>query len=92
VCGIGHGLSAILMGAVAFFLKGRLSSSFSHGFLPKFSLYTELLIGLSLVVIGVLGIKEAASYDVAGLQSLSSAKSPPKVGQVTDRLENPRIS
>lgn len=75
----GHGLSAILIGMVAFFLKGRLSSV-AAGFLPTFSVYTELLIGLSLIVIGALGIKEAMGYEAAHVgQSLSAAKTPNKV-------------
>ena len=47
------------MGMAAFFLKGRLSS---HHLLPKLSLYTEVLIGASLIVIGLLGLKESASF------------------------------
>jgi nucleoid-associated protein YgaU len=40
-------------------------------------MYTELLIGLSLVAIGALGIKEALAFDVqAEAQSLSAAKAP----------------
>lgn len=47
------------MGMAAFFLKGRLSS---HHLLPKLSLYTEVLIGASLIIIGLLGLKESAAF------------------------------
>lgn len=51
------------MGMVAFFLKGRLSSYSHSALLPKLSLYTEVLIGVSLIIIGLLGLKEAASFE-----------------------------
>ena len=70
----GHGISAIIMGMVAFFLKGRLSS-YTTNFLPKFSLYTEVLIGVSLIVIGLLGLKEAASFEGEGVHIHSSGDS-----------------
>lgn len=81
----GHGLSAVLIGMVAFFLKGRLSGV-AQGWLPAFSTYTELLIGLSLIVIGALGIKEAAGFEAAHAgQSLSAAKTPQKVRHFSKR-------
>ena len=63
VWGLGHGISAIIMGMVAFFLKGRLSSYSHSTLIPKLSLYTEVLIGVSLIIIGLLGLKEAASFE-----------------------------
>ena len=54
--GLGHGVSAILMGMCAFFLKGRMSEQFS--FLQKLSKYTEAAVGLSLFIIGAIGVKE----------------------------------
>lgn len=60
------------MGMVAFFLKGRISHSLHTNILPKFSLYTEVLIGISLIVIGLLGIKEASSF-VAEVQEAEDA-------------------
>ena len=54
--GLGHGVSAIFIGLCAFFLKGRMSTQFVV--LQKLSKYTEAAVGLSLFVIGAIGIKE----------------------------------
>lgn len=51
------------MGMIAFFLKGRLSSYSHSTLIPKLSLYTEVLIGVSLIIIGLLGLKEAAHFE-----------------------------
>lgn len=68
------------MGMAAFFLKGRLSS---HHLLPKLSLYTELLIGVSLIAIGLLGLKESAHFEaspeLATTAGGAGASSPAKV-------------
>lgn len=61
------------MGMAAFFLKGRLSS---HHLLPKLSLYTEVLIGASLIVIGLLGLKEAANFEAEPALATAGAGSP----------------
>ncbi len=72
VWGLGHGISAIIMGMVAFFLKGRLSSYSHSTLIPKLSLYTEVLIGVSLIVIGLLGLKEAAAFHAPKVIHLES--------------------
>jgi hypothetical protein len=54
--GMGHGVSAIFLGMCAYFLKGRISTQFK--FLQQLSLFAEALVGLSLFVIGAIGIKE----------------------------------
>lgn len=54
--GLGHGVSAIFLGMCAFFLKGRMSEQFS--ILQKMGKYTEAAVGLSLFVIGAIGVKE----------------------------------
>ena len=54
--GLGHGVSAIFLGLCAFFLKGRMSSQFS--FFQRLSKYTEAAVGVSLFIIGAIGIKE----------------------------------
>ena len=54
--GLGHGVSAIFLGMCAFFLKGRMSEQFS--FLQRLSKYTEAAVGLSLFIIGAIGVKE----------------------------------
>jgi len=54
--GFGHGVSAIFLGICAFFLKGRMSSKFR--FLQQLSTLAESAVGVSLLAIGFLGIKE----------------------------------
>lgn len=83
--GMGHGLSATILGITAFALKNRLSASsrFLTKVLHGASSALEIAVGVSLVVIGLLGIKEAREWDeeeaalVAGGQSLSAAAAEP---------------
>ena len=64
IWGLGHGASAFIMGFVAFMLKGRLEGFHFKGIniVDQLSLYTEGLIGLSLIAIGLIGIQEGLSY------------------------------
>jgi len=82
--GMGHGVSATLLGVTAFFLKTRIASMSSLAvLLTHASSVTDIAVGLSLIVIGLLGIKEAREWEeelvVAGgggiqqPQSLSAA-------------------
>ena len=59
--GLGHGVSAIFLGICAYFLKGRMSSKFK--FLQKLSTLAESAVGVSLLAIGFLGIKENLEAD-----------------------------
>jgi len=70
--GMGHGVSATLLGLTAFALKTTLNSKW----LRATSHVTELAVGLSLIVIGVLGWKEAQEEPEMTLQSLSAAAAP----------------
>jgi len=85
---MGHSVSAIFLGLSAFFLKNRIQHltrlHFLHG-------ATELAVGLSLILIGILGIKEAREWEedmtnnnntMGQPQSLSSAAS--EVGAKTE--------
>jgi len=54
--GLGHGISAIFLGLSAFFLKGTVSNRFK--FLQKLSTLAESTVGISLIIIGFVGIKE----------------------------------
>ena len=54
--GLGHGVSAIFLGICAYFLKGRMSSKFR--FLQQLSTLAESAVGVSLLAIGFIGIKE----------------------------------
>mmetsp|Transcript_13816 Transcript_13816/g.20229 ORF Transcript_13816/g.20229 Transcript_13816/m.20229 type:complete len:313 (-) Transcript_13816:127-1065(-) len=61
--GMGHGVSATLIGILAFFCKNRISNVPKAGaFLSSASSATEIAVGLSLVVIGLMGIKEAREW------------------------------
>lgn len=76
--GMGHGMSATLLGVVAFFCKNRMSklSSF-QGILSRASSATEVAVGVSLVIIGLMGMKEAREWEsemeAVQPQSLSAA-------------------
>ena len=76
---MGHGVSASLLGISAFALKNRLPHKMG-GFLHGASSTMEIAIGLSLVLIGFLGIKESREWqeeiDAGTPQSLSSAAAP----------------
>eukprot|EP01041_Mallomonas_annulata_P010725 gene10725-22403_t len=59
IWGFGHGISATLIGLCAFLLKGRVSTKLK--FLERMSSLAESVVGLSLVAIGLVGMKEV--YD-----------------------------
>ena len=73
--GMGHGVSATLLGVAAFALKNTLrAGSNLTRLLSGASHLTEVAVGLSLMVIGVMGIREAREWDgVTTVQSLSAA-------------------
>lgn len=82
--GMGHGLSATILGVLAFALKKttiRNNLLSGNGFFTKFlasaSHLTEIAVGLSLILIGIMGIKEAREWkeEIDGVtpQSLSAA-------------------
>eukprot|EP00560_Eucampia_antarctica_P005662 CAMPEP_0197834388 /NCGR_PEP_ID=MMETSP1437-20131217/22110_1 /TAXON_ID=49252 ORGANISM="Eucampia antarctica, Strain CCMP1452" /NCGR_SAMPLE_ID=MMETSP1437 /ASSEMBLY_ACC=CAM_ASM_001096 /LENGTH=308 /DNA_ID=CAMNT_0043439001 /DNA_START=139 /DNA_END=1065 /DNA_ORIENTATION=+ len=76
--GMGHGVSATILGLTAFGLKNRIShiSSVSN-LLQGASSFMELAVGASLIFIGLLGIKEAREWkeEIGNVvpQSLSAA-------------------
>lgn len=55
--GLGHGFSAMLMGLFAFLLKDKIKSQFAV--VEKLSSVAESAVGVSLLLIGALGLKEA---------------------------------
>lgn len=83
--GMGHGVSATLLGVVAFFLKNTFSGSAGGARVKRalagMSHVTEIAVGLSLILIGVMGIREAREWqeEMQGVQpqSLSAAAAPP---------------
>mmetsp|Transcript_7856 Transcript_7856/g.7921 ORF Transcript_7856/g.7921 Transcript_7856/m.7921 type:complete len:246 (-) Transcript_7856:146-883(-) len=54
--GLGHGVSAIFLGMCAFFLKDRMSSQYKA--LQQLGLFAEGAVGVSLFIIGAIGVKE----------------------------------
>lgn len=78
---MGHGISATILGLLAFGLKSTLNSVGSGSGLRKvlsgMTHVTEIAVGLSLILIGVMGIREAREWedeiDGAQPQSLSAA-------------------
>jgi sulfite exporter TauE/SafE len=79
---MGHGLSATILGVLAFGLKNQVQKAPRlKGILAGASHVTEIAVGLSLIVIGAMGIKEARAWqqeeeNATPAQSLSSAATP----------------
>mmetsp|Transcript_18178 Transcript_18178/g.26908 ORF Transcript_18178/g.26908 Transcript_18178/m.26908 type:complete len:299 (-) Transcript_18178:5-901(-) len=71
--GMGHGISATIMGVAAFFAKNRLKSM-GH-LLHGANMALDICVGASLILIGIMGIKEARDFEVPA-RSLSAAASP----------------
>lgn len=75
--GMGHGVSATILGLTAFGLKNRISQMPSvKGLLVGASSAMEIAVGASLIFIGLLGIKEAREWEEeidASPKSLSAA-------------------
>lgn len=78
--GMGHGVSATILGVLAYALKTTLNNNVGTSVqkvLASASHVTEIAVGLSLVVIGVMGIREAREWEeeIDGVQpqSLSAA-------------------
>mmetsp|Transcript_27977 Transcript_27977/g.67900 ORF Transcript_27977/g.67900 Transcript_27977/m.67900 type:complete len:216 (+) Transcript_27977:1085-1732(+) len=77
--GMGHGLSATILGVLAFGLKAQVRKAPGvQAVLGKASHVTEIAVGLSLIVIGAMGIREAREWEEESMpaNSLSAAASP----------------
>mmetsp|Transcript_36181 Transcript_36181/g.51171 ORF Transcript_36181/g.51171 Transcript_36181/m.51171 type:complete len:316 (+) Transcript_36181:234-1181(+) len=75
--GLGHGMSATILGVLAYFLKNRIAKTgLLNSILSKGASLTEVAVGLSLIVIGLMGIKEAREWkqemDMVQPKSLSA--------------------
>jgi len=87
--GIGHGISCTFLGMAAYFLKNRLSSSMGlstiiHGA----SHLMEAAVGISLMIIGLMGVKEAREWEAdleQNTMSLGSAATPVGVQSKSNR-------
>lgn len=80
--GMGHGVSATILGVSAFFLKNTLGVG-TKKWLAGASHVTEIAVGLSLILIGIMGIREAREWQeeieyatAVQPQSLSAAAAP----------------
>jgi hypothetical protein len=79
---MGHGVSVMLLGITAFFVKGKIISQQAESrvltaVLSKASSVMEIAVGLSLVVIGIMGMKEAREW-VAEDDDDEDEQPPPK--------------
>jgi hypothetical protein len=64
--GIGHGVSATLLGVTAFAVKRTVGNNLTPGLktiLNSASHVTEIAVGLSLILIGIIGVKEAREWN-----------------------------
>eukprot|EP00526_Cylindrotheca_closterium_P017676 CAMPEP_0113625000 /NCGR_PEP_ID=MMETSP0017_2-20120614/12903_1 /TAXON_ID=2856 /ORGANISM="Cylindrotheca closterium" /LENGTH=300 /DNA_ID=CAMNT_0000535079 /DNA_START=66 /DNA_END=968 /DNA_ORIENTATION=+ /assembly_acc=CAM_ASM_000147 len=81
--GMGHGVSAIILGVLAFGLKAQVQKAPGvKSLLTGASHVMEIAVGLSLVVIGAMGIKEAKEWEAEnpGTANTLSAAASPEVG------------
>eukprot|EP00466_Bigelowiella_natans_P001158 jgi/Bigna1/89052/estExt_fgenesh1_pg.C_430020 len=63
IWGSGHGFSTIVLGMIMWSIKDRLTSGLDGTFLPDLSRWTEAAVGFSLVLIGIIGLREAAQWN-----------------------------
>jgi nickel/cobalt exporter len=69
--GVGHGISACILGLSAYFLKGQFTGKFA--ILEKLAHLSESVVGVSILFIGLVGIKESReAEDVEGTESTST--------------------
>jgi len=61
--GLGHGISAAIVGIGAFAVKRRAKTFLPAALISSAELITSLAVGLSLVLIGVIGIREAREWE-----------------------------
>lgn len=79
--GMGHGVSAIILGVLAFGLKAQVQKAPAvKALLTGASHVMEIAVGLSLVVIGAMGIKEAKEWEDPGTANSLSAAASPEMG------------
>jgi len=90
--GMGHGISASILGIAAYGLKNRLKNNMGVGvkkLLTGASHATEIAVGVTIIFIGIMGIKEAREWEeeIGQTQpkSLSAAAADPHVIEVSKR-------
>ena len=70
IWGLGHGLSAMIIGASAYFLKDQMTAQFA--IMKKLAVFAEVAVGLSLLLIGLLGIKENRAIEAEAAAEAAS--------------------
>ncbi|GMI37545.1 hypothetical protein TrRE_jg13065 [Triparma retinervis] len=97
IWGLGHGLSAMLLGASAYGLKSAVSKAPAvQGHLQRLAFLADFAVGISLVIIGAMGIREAREWGAANgvsggsglVVSPSSLGTQPAVGGASHALGN----
>jgi hypothetical protein len=86
--GLGHALSALLLGLGAFFLKGRLAAAHHFAGLQRLSALTEGAVGLSLLFIGAMGLRENAAVKGDDADSVSGYDGSPAAGGSGDHTHD----
>lgn len=61
IWGLGHGVAVMILGSCAYFLKGKLIGKFA--IFHQLTSLAENAVGISLVLIGLLGVKESLESD-----------------------------
>jgi hypothetical protein len=61
IWGVGHGISAMILGLSAFFLKGQFTGKFA--FVEKMASAADSVVGISILFIGLMGIKESLEQE-----------------------------
>lgn len=88
--GMGHGVSVTILGVLGFALKSQFQrAAGASALLNGVSQLMEIAVGLSLIVIGAMGLREAKEWaeeiDSMPAHSLSAAVSPNEVGGQNNR-------
>lgn len=88
--GLGHGVSVTILGVLGYALKSQFHRApGAKAMLTGVSAIMEVAVGLSLIVIGAMGLKEAREWakeiDSLPAHSLSAAVSPNEVSSPNDR-------
>jgi len=88
--GMGHGVSVTILGVLGFALKSQFQRTpDAKVVLTGVSQLMEVAVGLSLIVIGIMGLREAKEWaieiDSLPAHSLSAAVSPNEVTSLNDR-------
>lgn len=77
--GLGHSISASILGLGGYLLKGRFTAKLST--LQKVSALTEMAVGLSLLLIGVIGVRENLTVEPEVVTTSNSSENEKSVSE-----------